>query len=100
MRSPMQLVIGRLSQREDATNTRQLAYARQQVAEINEQLQLTDLPTVDEPDGTGEQPTVVALAADAIARLQRLASHIWYWHQRVPAPLGPDETPTDDEHVR
>jgi hypothetical protein len=95
----VELIIGRLSPREDAANSRELAYVRQQVAEINDQLQLADLPTVDEPDGTGEPPTVVAVARNGIARLQRLAAHTWYWHQRVPAPLGPDEPPVDD-HVR
>jgi hypothetical protein len=95
----MELVTGRLAQREDATNTRELAYVRRQLAEINEQLELAELPTVDEPDGTGEQPTVVAIAQDGIARLQRLAAHAWYWHQRLPEPIGPDESPIDD-HVR
>jgi hypothetical protein len=54
----MELVIGRLAQREDAANARELAYVRRQLGEINEQLRLAGLPTVDEPDGTGEQPTV------------------------------------------
>jgi hypothetical protein len=95
----VELVIGLLARGEDATNSRELAYARQQVAEINEQLEVAGLPTVDEPDGTGEAPTVFEAAPDALTRLQRLAAHGWYWHQELPEPLS-DGDASHDEHVR